>query len=562
MVGISIGMADTPELITRIRSLNAMVAKYGLKYPRALLALLYSIIGLVIYSRVIIEAGFLFDDFEYIVGNPIVSDPSTLLRNFSDPRQIGYLSFALNYLVNGQAPLGYHLVNVVIHIVNAMLVFELTSHLLRFAGWSRERDEGGISFLLPACVGLVFLVHPLQTQAVSYVTQRFTSLATSFYLASVLLYLAARKTMLAGTAGKTVPRSYWLSLVCAIVAMKVKEISFTLPLAIIALEMLLIGRNGERKRSLSLVAPFVATMIIIPLVIFAPDWGLIASGSGIAEETRLLKIHDLAHRSALEYFATQTRVLVIYVRLLFFPYPQSAVYDLVASRSLFEPWVVLSLLFHLAMAAGAVSLWRRSRGASTQAPFLKLMALGIGWFYLTASVESSVLPIRDLIFEHRAYLPGFGLILAALSGLALFATTVAVPVRRSLFWMTGLVVVLSVILGSVAYARNRVWLNKLDFWNDVVAKSPTRAIGYNNRANALAQAGQVTLALQDMNKAISLFEERNGQPPAWESADYTPYNMANTYSNRGQVYEWLGERERANADFERARKILLTVSGR
>jgi len=539
-----------------------MVSKFVLKYPRAFLALLYSIVGVIIYSQVILDGGFVFDDFEYIVGNPILSDLSTLINNFSDPRQIGYLTFALNFMFGGSAPIGYHFVNVIIHIVNALLVFELTGSLLQFAGWQRERDDAGISFLLPACVGLVFLVHPLQTQAVSYLTQRFTSLATLFYLASVILYLAARRAMIAGQAGTHTPSSYWLSLVCAMIAMKVKEISFTLPLTIIVLEALLIGRRQERRRSLYLIVPFIATMIIIPLAIFAPDWGLIDRGVGIAETTRVLKIEDLATRSVIEYFATQMRVLVIYVRLVFFPYPQMAVYDLAASRSLFELWAVLSLLFHLSMAAVAVSLWIRSRreGPST-APLLKLMALGIGWFYLTASVESSVLPIKDLIFEHRAYLPGIGILLATLTAIALVLTTGTGAVRRPVLWMTGLVVALSIILGSAAFARNRVWLNELDFWNDVVAKIPNKAIGYNNRGNAFAQKGQLDLALQDINRTIDFFEKYIGQELTWENADYTFDNMAKTYMNRGKLYQRLGQQDRANADFDRARAMTMKSIG-
>lgn len=532
--------------------------KLILKYPRTFLLLLYAVLGVVLYFRVMAESGFLFDDFEYIVGNAIIYDIQTLLSNFSDPRQIGYLTFALNYLINGNSPAGYHVVNVLIHIANATLVFFLASNLLTFAGGKREQADFGLSFLFPATVGLIFLVHPLETQAVSYVTQRFTSLAAFFYLAAVVLYLEARRNMDTHTSGTASLVEYWAALACALFAMKVKEIAFTLPVAIVALELLLIGKPEDRKRSIYLVVPFVATMVIIPLSIIGPEWGIIDKSVGIAETTRVLKIEDLTTRSPLEYFATQTRVLVIYLRLLFFPYPQSVIYDLVASKSLFELWVLLSLGLHVSLLAGAVYSWKRSLTASeTRAPFLKLIALGIGWFYLTASVESSVLPIKDLVFEHRAYLPSVGMITAALSALLLVIQDR--PVRNSL---SGTVVagtlVIAVVLGVVTFMRNMVWLNEVAFWGDVVEKTPNKAIGYNNRGHAFLNQGRFEEALQDVNKTVNFFENTIGQKLSWESSDYTSENMAKTYTTRSKIYAALGFPEKADADRQTARKLMFS----
>ena len=534
------------------------MAKFILKYPRTVLFLLYAILGTIIYSRVILEAGFVFDDFEYIVGNPLLYDLSALLQNFSDPRQVGYLSFALNYLIGGQAEIGYHLVNVVIHLANAVLVFFFAGSLLWLSGWKDEKEQGrpGIAFLVPAALGLIFLVHPLQTQAVSYVTQRFTSLAAFFYLASVTLYLQARRGMVERKQGQHSLTEYWIALLCALLAMKVKEISFTLPVAILALEMLLLSRGADRKRSIYLVVPFIATMVIIPLSILGPDWGLIDKSIGIAETTRVLKIEDLVQRSPIEYFATQMRVLIIYLRLLVFPYPQSVVYDLAASKSIFEIFVLLSLFVHLALVSLAVYLWIRfQKEDSERAPFLKMIALGIGWFYLTASVESSVLPIKDLIFEHRAYLPGIGILMAVLS--ALMLVVVGRPAHKQLVLQAaGAVVAISMVLGTAAYLRNRVWVDEFDLWDDMVAKMPNKAIGYNNRGNVLQRLGRRDEAFRDINTTINLFEKTIGQQLGWEDADYTPDNMSKTYMNRASLYREMGETEKADADMRTARMMV------
>ncbi|MDH4161422.1 MAG: hypothetical protein OEW15_01870 [Nitrospirota bacterium] len=533
--------------------------RYLRSHPTVGVIVLYAVVGFILYFQVISEAGFVFDDLEYIVDNPILFDLPSLLRNFSDPRQIGYLSFAINYLVGGTDPLGYHLVNVVIHIANAVLVFFLVSRLLALAGWSREQLGSRTLFTLPAAAGLLFLVHPLQTQAVSYVTQRFTSLAVLFYLLSVVLYLEARARMDGSgqrTRGMTL---YWLAVLSALLAMKVKEISFTLPLVILAVEILLIGGYPVRAKSIYLVVPFLATMVIIPLSIIGPEWGLIERSVGVAESTRALKIIDLTTRSPLEYFATQMRVLVIYLRLLFLPYSQSVVYEITASRSLWEPKVLLSLFLHLSLCAGAVVLWfRSSREGISRAPLLRLAALGIGWFYVTASVESSVIPIKDLIFEHRAYLPGVGILMAVCSAALLLAGTGDERRLAARFPIAVLAVV--VVFGGATIARNKVWLNELVLWDDVIVKAPNKAIGYNNRGNALKGLGRLEEAIQDINTTIRIVEKTIGRPLAWEEADYTQENLAKTYLGRAEIHRALGDYEQADADMRTAKFMMMSTT--
>jgi hypothetical protein len=151
------------------------------------------LIGALIYSNTF-HAPFVFDDFPAIVQNPAVQDFGHYVTSMSptDGRMVGKLTFALNYALHGADVAGYHLFNLLVHLFNAVLVYWLVVLTLRAPFF---RNDGGAARISDAsrnfvacCIGLLFVVHPVQTQAVTYIVQRFTSLATMFYLLSLLFY--------------------------------------------------------------------------------------------------------------------------------------------------------------------------------------------------------------------------------------------------------------------------------------------------------------------------------------------------------------------------------------
>jgi hypothetical protein len=519
---------------------------------------LFASVGFLLYRQVILRAPFLFDDFEYIVGNPMVTTFS-YFTNIADARYLGYLSFALNYAWGGQSPEWFHLTNVIIHVVNAMLVFGMVTRLLGLLSFGGERDAGEHA-VVGFFAGLIFLVHPIETQAVSYVTQRFTSLSSLFYLMSVVLYLEARIRFEAESdnqrAGYVL---YLLSVTSAIFAMKTKEIAFTIPFMIAVLELLLFERSKFEKRRFYFLVPFAATLVIIPLSLFGPRWGLSGPGAGVEELARRGKLYDLSQRSAYLYLITQFRVIVTYIRLLVFPVHQIAVYDYPLSHSFFEPRVVLSFVALLALGGAAIFSWRTSRRKGPrEASYLRLFSLGVVWFFVTISVESSVIPIKDIIFEHRVYLPspGFFASFTGLLGLAVMKVWSGRSFRTRVAALALLVVV---PLSVATYARNIVWTNEIKFWDDVVRKTG-KAIGYNNRGDAYLKKGEYELALRDLNTTIGFFPRQGGRL-SWNDADFTPSNMAKTYFSRGQIYRDMGDEKRAEEDFAAAEQLMAESYG-
>lgn len=523
-------------------------------YHFPVLILLSALSGL-LYLNVLQNGQFLFDDYDYIVNNPALHSLDSF-RNFTDPRYIGYLSFYLNVALSGMEPFSFHLVNVGIHAVNAFLVYLLVSLIISCSRFPGEELPAWWVGALPLLTALLFLCHPLATQSVSYVTQRFNSLCSLFYLLSIVSYLYGRHLFERKPHAYAAYAPYIASLLFAVLSMKTKEIAFTIPFTLLMLELLLFGGSFFRWRRLVFLIPFVLTLCIIPLSLYGPRWGLLDPGTeGVAEITRLDKIYDLEYRSRYEYFITQSRVIMTYLRLLIFPWPLRVIYEYVPSVTFWSPAVIISFMTIGLLNLTGFACWAIAGLYSGRNSLeMRLGAIGIFWFFITISIESSLIPIKDLIFEHRTYLPSVGFMLAAsllLIRLAeSFANSIAVRKR-----VVCLMVLLVLLLGSATYARNSIWISELTLWQDVVEKAPNKAIGYHNRGLAYSKQGYLEQALQDLNIAISYFSRDPSLGMRWESADLSPFNMAKAYTNRANIHMAIGNMDAAAEDNRRAQEL-------
>lgn len=516
-------------------------------------AFFFFVVGMLIYSNVLLNSVFLFDDFDYVVGNPAITDLYSM--NMSDPRQIGYFTFALNYIIGQDDPFGYHLFNVILHIGNSLLVFLLLQVLLKVIAGGREpSDFHRYSIFLAA---LIFLVHPIQTQAVSYVTQRFTSLAVFFYIFAVYLFIKARI--------QQEQRYRWTGLYVAaiistVLAMKTKEISFTIPFLLLLIETLVFSRSVLGKKRFLYLLPFAATLVIIPLSIFGPDWGLLDRGARVAEITRVDKISDLTERSSLNYLYTQFRAVVVYLKTILLPVGLRLIYDFPVSRKFFEPRVVASFLLLVSLFSGALYCWRKGSTILEDMEMYvsyRMVGFGIFWFFITISVESSVIPIKDVIFEHRVYLPSVGFFMSGAFVIMLISDRLlrnVTPLARVI--IPSILICVPLSIGT--YNRNEVWTDEVKLWEDVIRKSPEKPIGYNNRGTAFAKKGEYLLALDDLNKTILFFPKTREDSEKWENADMSPSNMAKTYTVRGDIYMAMGDVEKARDDYVRAKDQFVT----
>ncbi|MDP2167140.1 MAG: hypothetical protein Q8J64_02275, partial [Thermodesulfovibrionales bacterium] len=409
---------EKPTESAAVPSMNLLVESLRKPFvPLVLIALL----GILAYSNTF-NAPFQWDEQKFIVNNPIVKDlvyfiePSTAENLELYPalkgRYVGYLTFALNFKIHGLDVRGYHVVNILIHIINSLLVYFLVLLTFRTPYLnnplflnnppSPPLAKGGLSEgnLIALFSALLFVSHPIQTEAVTYIFQRLASLCAFFYLLSLLLYIKSRLTE-----KNTRYAFYALSLLSAVLAMKTKENAFTLPLVITLYEFFFF-KGSIKSRALRLV-PILLTMLIIPLSLIGIDKpvGEIISGIGTATE-------GYQGISRWDYFLTQFRVIVTYIRLLFLPINQNIDYDYPVFHSFFDLGVLLSFFFLLSVFGSAVYLFYHSKNN----PSFRLISFGVFWFFITLSVESSIIPIPMVINEYRLYLPSFGAFAAAAGG--------------------------------------------------------------------------------------------------------------------------------------------------
>jgi tetratricopeptide (TPR) repeat protein len=515
------------------------------------------LLGVAAYANTF-HAPFQYDDYQSLLELPYLQDLRYLTdwslagqyaaeHNFR-MRFVGNLTFALNYALHGTDVVGYHIVNLAIHLVNALLVYSLVRLTFRTPFFEIQHSElitqnskFKIQNFIALFAALLFVAHPVQTQAVTYIVQRLTSLATLFYLACLVLYIKARENF-AGQGG-TARGVCWYgaSLCCAVLAMKTKEIAFTLPVAVSLYEFMFF--RGEWKRRAVYLVPLLLTMLVIPLTLIG-TYG--APGDSVGQMTRVDS--DL---SRWEYLCTELRVIVTYLRLLLLPVHQNLIYDYPVYRTLFTPPVFLSFLLLAALFGLAVYLVYKSSskfqvsgfkfqgspvtGHQSPVTAFRLIAFGIFWFFLALSVESSVIPIMDVIFEHRLYLPSVGAFIALATCCGMVAKRLGAK-RKG--WETAVAALAGLIvlaLTGATYARNDVWRSQESLWQDVVNKSPGKAAAYQNLGIALYGRGEVARAFACFDRAIAIDPE-----------------FAESFINRGTIWAKSGDFARAINDFERA----------
>lgn len=505
-----------------------MAASGGTQKTVLSLALILAV-GFIAYSNTF-QVPFQLDEDFYLRENPFIVDyhyPIESLKPEREPAQplkqritgqelystlkmryIGYLTFAVNHRVHGFAVEGYHLVNLIIHLLNAVLVYILVVTVFRTPVLAQSflKDRATSLALFSA---LLFVSHPLQTEAVTYIMQRIASLTALFYLFSVVSYVRARCTV-------SLSRRYALyagSLISAVLAMKTKENAFTLPLVIGVFELVLFP--GNVKQRLTFLAPLFATMLIIPLSLIMMGGDEIGA---ILRESRTTQPSS--------YFFTQLRVIVTYIGMLLVPLNQSIFHDIRISTSFLEPAVISSFLLIVSILGYGWYLLFRS-GSSDQG--LRLVVIGIAWFFLSLSVESSILPLPIIMCEYRVYLPSVGFFIALLSGL--YAVTTNIQSKRMAAFVPVLLVAAVMALSSMTYARNMKWGDTVGLWEDALSRSPlSPAVHWKLGAFYLKQ-GRVDEAIRRFTTAMSMGMDH----------PRIHYDLGTAYHQRGRYDEAIRE---------------------
>lgn len=568
--------------------------------------LLIAALGFFVYSNTF-HGSFHWDDFPQIANNPVIKTLDNFVSNskgyrFNPRRFIGYLTFALNYYADGGSVIGYHVVNLAIHLINSLILYFLVLLTFKTPNMRRSASATGPPPILIALFSaLLFVSHPVQTEAVTYIVQRLASLAAMFYLLSLLMYIEGRLKLNEAEGKRNADKfafrdimpavPYALcSLLFAVLAMKTKETAFTLPFVIILYEFTFF-RSSPKKKLLFLL-PVLLTLVIIPLSVLHSGRSLGELLSDVTHQTRVQ-----TSMSRWDYLMTEVSVVATYVRLLFFPVNQNLDYDYPHYQSLLAPQVLFPFLFLLAVFGLGVYLFIKGKEhgqniaageaageeleTKPYAPYYRLVSFGIFWFFITLSVESSLIPIVDVIFEHRVYLPSVGFFVGLTAG----AFIMADRLKKEKALKAALVLVL-LAFSVMTYSRNKVWKNETSLWEDVVVKSPDKARPHSNLGYFYMEDGRLDKAEKHLQAALRLkpdyvealtslgnvylMEGRRDEAlrelktalklnPKYTEAHI---NLGNLYSAEGRLDEALGEYEtvlRLNPDHAEAHTSLGNV---
>lgn len=428
-----------------------------------------TLVGVLSYSNTF-DVPLHFDDSSYILGNPALKQEGFLLNTSKvsgksidynlkttlSTRYVAFETFLLNYKLGGVSVAGYHIVNLAIHIINAFLLYALAMSIMRLSGADDRKSR-----LIAAFSALLFVSHPIQTEAVTYISQRFTSLVTLFYLSAIIFYDRFKRS-----SDSRFKVYYALSFACVLLAMKTKEIAFTLPFAIALYEWLFF--DSTIKARLKRVLPFMLTLPLIPVSILLGGEGYMSISHALSYASR--------SQSALprfDYLATEFTVIAKYIGLLFYPLTQNFDYDPAIYHSFRDIAVLASATLILLLLAFAWFMRRGNRAVS----------FGILFFFAALSVESSVIPIADVMYEHRLYLPSAGAFIAFSAGAHAFLERFKMRNFRAI--METLVLIVTLLLAALTYSRNTVWASPKSLWLDAVLKSPQKTRTYNNLVAAL-----------------------------------------------------------------------------
>jgi Flp pilus assembly protein TadD len=396
-------------------------------------------------------------------------------------RVLTNFTFALSYRMAGLAPRSFHAVNLAIHLVATLLVFLFTRRILALGGVT------GLDALALVVAG-AFALHPLQTQAVIYLSQRAESLASALYLGSLLLLLRAEQR---GVSAAGVGL-YLAGLLAFALGLNAKVIVATLPVAYLLMGILpgSCGALASTPRRIALAAPFLA---------YSALTAALALSDMKAEDAGF----SVPSMPPARYFPTQWHVLVTYLRLLFWPAGQHPDWEFPVAHGLGDRAAVLAGLFLLVLLGCASLLYLRHRSRADEAgAAARTAAFGVAWFFLILLPTSSVIPLADVLMEHRVYLASWGVFLAA-------SVLLSVQIRRGRWRVPRGVTAATVIclgagLAAATFVRVGVWTSRLTLWGDCVAKSPRKARAHLGLGEAYRQAGDVDLAIREFRKALDL----------------------------------------------------------
>ncbi len=425
-----------------------------------------ALLPLAIYSGSL-NAPFIFDDFDNIVHNADVQNLGQLCEKMKRvlggeklffervywARPLTFFSFGLTYQLSGLNPYGHHLFNVFIHAAATLLLFFLTLKIFRLLA-------PGSGYAIPLVVALVFSAHPMNTDAVTFISNRSDAIATCFYFLALFSFIKmaerGRDTLVWGAA----------SAFSFILAFGTKEIAATFPLMVLLFDWIFLC-DFDRKRLTTRGGYHALYWLILAAAVFFR--------ASYSKGVGYMFPFSFGWTNS-NYLFTQFYVIANYMRLLVLPLGQSLDHWITPFPAFLTPKVFVSFIALAALTGGSVYVFRKS-------PLYKLLLFSVLWFFITLTPTSSFLPINDAMVERRVYLPMWGFLLWALC-LLLKALGQDLNLKPGKKFIT-LAAACVFIFSAFTVRRNALYHDPLNLWKEAAAMYPDNYRAQYNAANIL-----------------------------------------------------------------------------
>lgn len=492
----------------------AEVSKTGKgRWKHALVVLALTVLCAGIYGWTA-DFPMVFDDHMYMKDNLFFKDPAsfTYPAHFAefvrkpvelgiDPdlavnfvlRPVAYASLYLNYMLDEFRPRWFRVVNIVVHAGASVLIYALLRLLLRRAAHTAGVLPRGSAVFIPLTAAALFAVHPLATESVTYIIQRFTSLSALFYLLTLWLYFMSLQ------GGSRAGRA-WLrfaAVLAVLAGMLTKESTFTAPVMAVMLDCLVL-RTPLRAAAVR-AWPLLLCLPLIPALVMATSAVLHQGSVSLENAFHIVNSRD-APLPHWHYVVTQITVLAAYLRRIIWPNDLNLDPDWPVHTSLLETPVLLALGVHILLIAGVWWLWRRRHAGDSRS---RLALAFVLWFFATIAISSGLVPLPDMMADHRTYLPSIGIFVLA-ACLLDFARNWAWRPAAARVLVPAATAACVAALAWTTCVRNEVWRTSENLWKDTVAKSPGKYRTWGNLGAALSDAGKDDAAVNCYKKALEL----------------------------------------------------------
>jgi protein O-mannosyl-transferase len=432
------------------------------------------LLSLIIYANTLWN-GFVYDDMDEIVNNQWVKQFNSIIEPCHRYRITETSTFYLNYKLGGPAASGFHLTNLLFHVLVSVSVYFLAGLLLKNQ--------------LPAfLVGALFATHPVHTEAVSIISNRQELLTMLFLLLSLILYIKVRESE---SLGKTQRGRIWiffgLSLIFYFLATAAKEVAIILPLLIFLNDFYFLGnwKLGIRS-SLKWYIPYlIIAGLFVLFSISGPRWHFSYPGLNVVSLGHSLS----AGRSYASILITQLRGFSEYLRLLFYPGRLSADYYFPIYQSIIKPNILFAIFLLVSSLVFTVTLFKRH----------KIISYGLAWFLINLLPVANILPKTFFVAERYLYIPSFGFCLAI--GFVFGQMIIRKPLRIPGIILFGLVIMLYSVRTMV---RNTDLKSELTLWSKTLMVNPMSVPAHANLGAALLSLGRFEESINESKKAVEL----------------------------------------------------------